>query len=101
KEKSKELESSISARERAARDVRTFLEMVVLGTTAQVAGFLRDAQYIGPLRTSPPRGFLYERVGRTTSWADGLAAWDLLLADRLAPLQRAHTCLRYLSRTRP
>ncbi len=62
--------------------VRTFLEMVVLGTVSQLADALRDALYIGPLRALPPRGFLYERVGRITSWADGLAAWDLLLADR-------------------
>lgn len=62
--------------------VRTFLEMVVLGTVSQLTEALRDALYVGPLRALPPRGFLYERVGRTTSWADGLAAWDLLLADR-------------------
>lgn len=62
--------------------VRTFLEMVVLGTVAQLAEALRKALYIGPLRALPPRGFLYERAGRVTSWADGLAAWDVLLSDR-------------------
>ena len=90
------LELSISIRERAAQHVRTFLEMVVLGTTAQLATFLRDAQYIGPLRTIPPRGFLYERAGRITSWADGLAAWDLLLADRLTLVERTNAWLRRL-----
>ncbi|MBZ4414689.1 AAA family ATPase [Myxococcus sp. XM-1-1-1] len=90
------LEQSISARERAAQHVRTFLEMVVLGTTAQLAAFLRDAQYIGPLRTIPPRGFLYERAGRITNWADGLAAWDLLLADRLTLIERTNAWLRRL-----
>lgn len=80
----------------AAQQVRTFLEMVVLGTTSQLASFLRDAQYIGPLRTIPPRGFLYERAGRITSWADGLAAWDLLLADRLTLVERTNTWLRKL-----
>jgi hypothetical protein len=69
------LESTMAARELAARNVRTLLEMLVLGTMAQLAAFLHDAQYIGPLRTIPPRGFLYERAGRITSWADGLAAW--------------------------
>lgn len=83
-------------RELAAREVRTFLEMVVLGTTLQLASFLRDAQYIGPLRTIPPRGFLYERAGRITSWADGLAAWDLLLADRLTLVERTNAWLRKL-----
>jgi len=79
-----------------AAQVRTFLEMVVLGTTAQFASFLRDAIYIGPLRAIPPRGFLYERAGRTTNWADGLAAWDLLLADRSTLLDRTNASLRRL-----
>lgn len=90
------LHSSITLREQAAREVRTFLEMVVLGTTSQLASFLRDAQYIGPLRTIPPRGFLYERAGRITSWTDGLAAWDLLLADRLTLVERTNDWLRKL-----
>lgn len=90
------LEESIALRERAAREVRTFLEMVVLGTTSQLASFLRDTQYIGPLRTIPPRGFLYERAGRITSWADGLAAWDQLLADRLTLVERTNEWLRKL-----
>lgn len=90
------LESSIALRERAAQQVRTFLEMVLLGTTSQLASFLRNAQYVGPLRTIPPRGFLYERAGRITSWADGLAAWDLLLADRFTLVERANAWLRKL-----
>jgi hypothetical protein len=90
------LAASIERRERATREVRTFLEMIVLGTTSQLASFLRDAQYIGPLRTIPPRGFLYERAGRITSWADGLAAWDLLLADRLTLIERTNAWLRKL-----
>jgi hypothetical protein len=90
------LQSSIELRERATQEVRTFLEMVVLGTTSQLAHFLRDGQYIGPLRTIPPRGFLYERAGRVTSWADGLAAWDLLLADRLTLVERTNDWLRHL-----
>jgi hypothetical protein len=97
KRRAEALESSIALRERAAREVRTFLELVVLGTTAQLAGFLSDAQYIGPLRTIPPRGFLYERAGRITSWADGLAAWDLLLADRLTLVERTNEWLRRLN----
>jgi hypothetical protein len=80
----------------AVLQVRTFLEMVVLGTTAQLLASLRDALYIGPLRMIPPRGFLYERGGRVTSWADGLAAWDLLLADRGSLVEQANGWLRRL-----
>lgn len=80
----------------AADQVRTFLEMVVLGTTAQLASVLRDATYIGPLRAIPPRGFLYERAGRVANWADGLAAWDLLLSDRQDCVRHANHWLRRL-----
>lgn len=84
------------AKAAAAIQVRTFLEMVVQGITAQLVASLRDALYIGPLRTIPPRGFLYERAGRISSWADGLAAWDLLLADRLDLVERTNTWLKRL-----
>jgi hypothetical protein len=80
----------------AVRHVRTFLEMIVLGTAAQLATILRESIYIGPLRTVPPRGFLYERAGRITKWADGLAAWDLLLADRRNRVDEANAWLRRL-----
>jgi hypothetical protein len=80
----------------ALMHVRSFLEMVLLGTTAQLAAYLREPRYIGPLRTIPPRGFLYERAGRTTSWADGLAAWDLLLADRGTLVERTNQWLKRL-----
>jgi hypothetical protein len=87
-------------RARAVSEVRTFLEMAVLGTTAQLAASLRDALYIGPLRTIPPRGFLYDhfRLNRTgiTSWADGLAAWDLLLADRSSLVERTNYWLKQM-----
>jgi hypothetical protein len=75
------------------RHVRAFLEMVVLGTTSQLAKFLRDTLYIGPLRTIPPRGFLYQRAGRTPSWGDGLAAWDRMLADRGDLVERVNQWL--------
>lgn len=73
---------------RATAEVETFLEMVVLGTLSQLARSLRDALYIGPLRTMPSRGFLYERTTQVGSWADGLAAWEGLLAGRQDALVR-------------
>ena len=59
-------------------EIRTFLEMVIQGTSVQLASTLEKSLYLGPLRTVQPRGFLFERSGRATRWADGLAAWDLL-----------------------
>jgi predicted ATPase len=70
--------------------------MVVLGTTSQLANFIQNTKYIGPLRTIPSQGFLYERTGRITNWADGLAAWDLLLVDRLTLVERTNTWLKKL-----
>lgn len=65
-----------------AQQVRTFLEMVVLGTATQLAAFLRESLYIGPLRVVPQWGDLYERPSTSSSWGDGLAAWQNLLIDR-------------------
>jgi hypothetical protein len=92
----RELSESIDTKVRAMEQVRTFLEMVVIGTTTQLASFLRDSIYIGPLRTIPPRGFLYERAGRSTSWGDGLAAWDFLVSDRLNLIEETNQELRRL-----
>lgn len=91
------IREEIRSRERAVSQVRTFLEMAVLGTTAQLLALLREASYIGPLRTIPPRGFLYERVGRITSWADGLTAWDLLLSNRGSLVEDTNRWLRRLN----
>ncbi|MCX4246618.1 AAA family ATPase [Paraliomyxa miuraensis] len=80
-----------------ADEIRTFLEMVVLGTAHQLVTALQSTHYIGPLRTIPVRGFLHERPGRTTGWADGLAAWDLLLARGSEDLvRRTNAWLRRL-----
>jgi len=82
--------------EAAIHEIRTFLEMVVLGTTGQLVASLKSSLYLGPLRTVPPRGFLFERAGRITSWGDGLAAWDLLLADRSDLVRRTNDWLTRL-----
>lgn len=77
----------------ALDEVRTFLELTVVGTTAKLAAALRKALYIGPLRSVPPRGFLFERAGRITRWSDGLAAWDLLLSDHGALVENTNDWL--------
>jgi hypothetical protein len=89
-------EVDIPSNQQVIRDVQTFLEMTVLGTISQLSAFLGSSIYIGPLRTVPPRGFLYQRAGRLTNWADGLSAWDLLLADRLDLVERTNLWLSRL-----
>jgi hypothetical protein len=77
-------------------EIRTFLEMVIHGTAVQLASALDRSLYLGPIRTVPPRGFLFERSGRVTRWADGLAAWDLLLSDRTTLVERTNAWLARL-----
>lgn len=81
----------------AAAQVRAFLEMVVLGTTGQLASFLSDTLYIGPLRAIPQRGFFYEGAGHAADWADGLAAWSHLLQDRSGLIERTNGWLQRLT----
>ncbi|AKF87022.1 hypothetical protein MFUL124B02_36420 [Myxococcus fulvus 124B02] len=74
-------------------EIQTFLEMAVTGVLRQLVNELRGALYVGPLRSIPPRGFLYEKTGRLSSWADGLAAWDVLLSDRAGLVDRTNAWL--------
>lgn len=90
------IQEQLDKLERIEQQVRLFLEMIVLGVTSQLLASLQDAPYIGPLRSIPPRGFLYERAGRVRTWADGLAAWDLLLADRGFLVERTNEWLKRL-----
>lgn len=78
-------------------ELEVLLDQLILGTTHHLTSLLRSALYIGPLRTIPPRGYLYERRGRLGSWGDGLAAWDLLLADRTVVVERTNQWLRRLN----
>jgi hypothetical protein len=80
----------------ALTQIRTFLEMAVLGTVAQLASTLERTLYLGPLRAVPPRGFLFQRAGRVSRWGDGLAAWDLLLADRTTLVECVNRWLKRL-----
>jgi hypothetical protein len=87
------------ARRVAVDEVQVFLEMVVLGTVSQLSSALRNSVYLGPIRAVPHRGFLYERTGRISSWAGGLAAWDLLLGDRGGLVEATNKWLKRLGAT--
>ena len=66
----------------AARDIERLIELVVGGLSHRLFTLLGEVLHIGPLRSIPTRGYLFEHHSRTGSWGDGLAAWDALLADR-------------------
>ncbi len=76
--------------------VRTFLEMLVQGTTSQLLGFLRESLHLGPLRAIPDLADLYERPASAASWSDGRGAWQALLVDRLDLVRRANEQLGLL-----
>lgn len=80
----------------AVEEVRTFLEIVVIGTIGQLSTALRDACCIGSPRAIPPREHLDHPAGTTSRWFDGLAAWDLLLTDRSSLVERTNDWLRRL-----
>lgn len=79
-----------------AAQVRVFLEMVIIGTTTQLGATLRQMLYVGPLRSVPTRGSLYERTTRATCWADGLASWELLMVGPPSLLKSTNDWLRRL-----
>ena len=65
-----------------AHEIRTFLEMVVLGTTAQLAAALQSALHVGPYRTAPPPGLLDPQPHHASSYTEPLDAWARLLGGR-------------------
>lgn len=73
-----------------------FLELVIQGAASQLVAGLERSIYLGPLRTVPRRGLLFERAGRITKWADGLAAWDHLLSERTNLVERTNSWLTRL-----
>ena len=82
--------------ERTSRELRSFLEQIVVGIGSQLAHALGSMLHLGCFRTLPPQGFLDEHEGRSSSWAHGLAAWDHLLSDRSTLVERTNHWLARL-----
>jgi hypothetical protein len=58
------------------------LDEMILGPLRLVRDHLKATTYIGPLREVPERTYRPVRSPNESRWAQGLAAWDLLYADR-------------------
>lgn len=65
-------------KERAREISMALLSSLLLGPAKALRSELRTMTYLGPLRQTPPRGFLPPRTPAPGRWATGLAAWDTL-----------------------
>ncbi|TIR49112.1 MAG: DUF2813 domain-containing protein [Mesorhizobium sp.] len=66
--------------------LRALLSEMVLGPARIVRDYLGQMTYIGPLREIPTRSYRPQVTPDEARWAQGLAAWDLLYADRKGDL---------------
>lgn len=66
--------------------LRALLSEMVLGPARVIRDYLGEMTYIGPLREIPTRSYRPQVTPDEARWAQGLAAWDLLYADRKGDL---------------
>jgi hypothetical protein len=58
-----------------------FWNVVIVGPGKLLLGALRDSTYLGPLRKLPSRHYRPGNGPDKDSWANGLAAWNLLMTE--------------------
>lgn len=66
--------------------LRALLSEMFLGPARIIRDYLGEMTYIGPLREIPTRSYRPQVTPDEARWAQGLAAWDLLYADRKGDL---------------
>jgi predicted ATPase len=66
--------------------LRALLSEMILGPARIIRDYLEQMTYIGPLREIPTRSYRPQVTPDEARWAQGLAAWDLLYADRKGDL---------------
>lgn len=69
------------------------LSEIVIGPGKVLKGMLDKLRYLGPLRQVPSRNYSPPRFRDTSSWASGLAAWDLLLKSQPEFVERVQRWL--------
>lgn len=62
-----------------AREFTAFLSSVVVGPAVLIRDHLRKLRYLGPIRNVPERDFDAALTPDEARWADGTAAWEVLL----------------------
>ncbi|MGV7218874.1 hypothetical protein [Bradyrhizobium sp. UFLA05-112] len=68
--------------------LRSLLSEMILGPARIIRNYLGRMTYIGPLREIPTRSYRPQVTPDEARWAQGLAAWDLLYADRKGDLMQ-------------
>lgn len=63
------------------REFTSFVSSLVIGPGFVIRDQLRQLRYLGPIRNIPERDFHSALTPDEARWADGTAAWDVLLAD--------------------
>jgi hypothetical protein len=66
------------------REFTAFLSSLIIGPGVLLLDELRTLRYLGPIRNVPERDFQRPLTPDEARWADGTAAWDVLLADNIA-----------------
>jgi len=69
-----------------------FLSSVIVGPGKLLLDALQSSTYLGPFRKLPSRDYRPTKGGDPSSWAAGLAAWDLLSQDEHHSLLQALNC---------
>lgn len=57
------------------------LSQIFVRTGEELAQYLKETRYIGPLRAIPARNFSPSKTVNESSWANGMAAWEYLLSN--------------------
>jgi predicted ATPase len=65
----------------ACNSLSVLLELLFLGPGLILQEVLRDFRYLGPTRIVPSRGYAATRSTESSSWANGIAGWDLLYSQ--------------------
>ncbi|MBI3867058.1 MAG: AAA family ATPase [Verrucomicrobia bacterium] len=82
-----------------ARDffIATIVNQIILGTTTLLKRELARFRYVGPIRERPARDHKAPAVIEEARWADGSAAWDLIVQSYDPVAQRGNAFVQELS----
>jgi len=71
-----------------AREFTAFLSWLIIGPAMLLREQLRQVRYLGPLRRVPARDFDVSLSQNDAAWADGMAAWEILLTGSQTMVER-------------
>lgn len=78
--------------------IAALLNQITLGTTKLLKDELQHFRYVGPIRERPLRNHQSPAIVEESRWADGSAAWDLILKHFDPTSQRGDSFVQEISR---